>query len=350
MDRPFLIYGAYGYTGALITRMAVERGMRPVLGGRAPKRLEALASRYGLEMRAFSLGDPLQVDEGLAGMGLVLHCAGPFVDTASAMAEGCLRTGTHYADITGEVEVFEALAAMDAAAKAAGVMLLPGGGFDVVPTDCLALFLKEQLPDATELALGFMAEGSMSHGTALTIINRIDRGTTIRRNGKLEDVPGVWGSRDIDFGEGERKAVSIAWGDVASAYYSTGIPNIAVYMAAPAGMRLMLHGSKYLGPMLGADSVKRFLKGMVKAGGPSDAARAKGYSLVWGEVRDGEGNRREARLRTLEGYTLTVEGMLRIAERVAAGDAPAGFQTPAKAYGADFVLELPETEREVVSG
>jgi short subunit dehydrogenase-like uncharacterized protein len=149
----FLIYGANGFTGSLIAHEAVARGQRPVLAGRNAAAVAALARDVGLEYRAFALDDPGKVVEGIRGMQAVLHCAGPFAHTYRPMAEACLQAGVHYLDVTGEVAVFEGLAARAAADKAAGVMLLPGVGFDVVPSDCLAA-LKRRLPSATHLALG----------------------------------------------------------------------------------------------------------------------------------------------------------------------------------------------------
>src|SRR5262245_54603425 len=171
-----LIYGANGYTGSLIAREAVARGQRPVLAGRKAPALGALADERGREPRVFALDDPAAVSAGFRGVRAVLHCAGPFARTSRPMADACLRERVHYLDITGEVAVFEALAARDAEAKAAGVLLLPGVGFDVVPSDCLAAHLKRRLPAATSLALGFSSRGRVSRGTATTVAENLGGG------------------------------------------------------------------------------------------------------------------------------------------------------------------------------
>lgn len=345
MGGELMIYGSYGYTGALIAREAVARGMRPILAGRNEAKLAAQAAELGLEYRVFPLDAPQQAAEALVGCGVVLHCAGPFVDTAAPMAEACLQAGAHYLDITGEVDVFESLAARGERAKAAGVMILPGVGFDVVPTDCLARHLKERLPDAVRLTLGFYSNLSPSHGTALTILRHFHKGAVIRRNGRLTLVPGAWKTRAIDFGKGPRKAITITWGDVSTAWHSTGIENIEVYMAAPAALRWLSWATRYIGWLLGSGPVHRRLIRSVQEGGPDAAARARGYSLVWGAVENTAGQRAEARMRTPDGYTFTMLSALAIADKVLAGNAPAGFQTPAKAYGADYVLEIPGVSR-----
>ncbi|HNR31330.1 MAG TPA: saccharopine dehydrogenase NADP-binding domain-containing protein [Candidatus Hydrogenedentes bacterium] len=343
MNTPCLIYGSYGYTGRLVVRYAIERGLRPVLAGRNEAALRDQARESGLEYRAFALDDPDAVARGLDGMSVVAHCAGPFSRTARAMAKGCLRAGTHYLDITGEIEVFEALAAMDTRAREAGVMLLPGAGFDVVPSDCLALHLKRQVPAATRLVLAFHSNGRPSHGTATTIVENLHKGLWVREAGALTRKPLGWKQRTIDFGEGPpRGAITIPWGDVSTAYHSTGIPNIEVYMAAPRRARIMIRAARHFGWLLGSRPVNRYLKRRIDdaAPGPTDADRARSYCLLWGEATNDSGGRAEARLRTPDGYTLTALTTLAIAEKVLAGDAPPGFQTPAKAYGPDFILAI----------
>jgi short subunit dehydrogenase-like uncharacterized protein len=220
----FLLYGAYGYTGSLIARIAITQGLRPVLAGRKAAPVADLARDLGLEHRVFDLDDAAAVDQGLRGMLAVLHCAGPFNRTSKPMADACLRTAVHYLDITGEVSVFEALAARNAEAKAAGVMLLPGVGFDVVPTDCLAAQLKQRLPSATRLTLAITSLGRVSRGTATTVVENAGGGGLVRKGGVLTPVPAAWKTRSIGFGEGPVKAITIPWGDVSTAYYSTGIP------------------------------------------------------------------------------------------------------------------------------
>jgi len=199
---PLLIYGANGYTGALIAQLAVARGLQPILAGRSRTALAAVAGPLGLDYRVFALEDAAALATGLADARVVLHCAGPFAHTARQMADACFRTHTHYLDITGEIAVFEALAARDAEARAAGVMLLPGAGFDVVPSDCLAAHLKRRLPSATSLALAFQVLGRVSRGTANTAIENVARGGMVRRDGKLLAVPAAYKNRTIDLGRG----------------------------------------------------------------------------------------------------------------------------------------------------
>jgi short subunit dehydrogenase-like uncharacterized protein len=346
----FLIYGATGYTGELIAREAVRRGLKPTLTGRNREAVTKLANELQLPARIFNLDDPAALDAGLRGMTAILHCAGPFAHTFRAVADACLRTKTHYLDITGEIAVFEGLAARDAEANAAGVMLLPGVGFDVVPSDCLAAHLKRRLPSATHLALGMHTVGGMSRGTATTIAENLHRGGAIRQHGKIVPVPAAYRTRDIDFGTGPLSAMTIPWGDVSTAYHSTGIPNIEVYMAAPKGQQLAAKLSRYAKWLLGSSWVQNYLKKRIRdrQPGPSPEQRANGKTYLWGEATDDAGQKVVSRQSGPEGYTLTALAALLVTEKVLAGEAPPGFQTPAKAYGPDLVLAIPGVVREDV--
>ena len=342
MTGPWLLYGANGYTGEQVARFASARGHRPILGGRRAAEVCALAEELQLQRRLFALDDPARVDDALGGMSVVLHCAGPFSRTARPMADACLRTRTHYLDITGEVGVFEELAARDAEARAARVMLLPGCGFEVVPSDCLAVHLKGRLPGARRLALAYAATGGVSRGTATTAIEGLGRSGLVRRAGVLTPVPSAWKTRRIDFGDGPRAAITLPLGDLSTAWHSTGIPDIEVYFAGPAGVRALAVAARYAGPLLGSEPVRRFLTARVRAGapGPSAEERRRGRGFVWGEVEDDGGRRATSRLALPDGYTFTAHAALAVVERALAGQAPAGFQTPAKVYGPDFVLGL----------
>jgi len=346
MAKTFLIYGANGYTGELIAREAVRRGLKPILSGRSQNKVEPLAKELNLTHRTFSLEDKKSLEYTLKEVDFVIHCAGPFSLTSERMVEACLRTGKHYLDITGEISVFEAMARRDEAAKQAGIMIMPGVGFDVVPSDCLALHLKNQLPSATNLTLAFYGLGGISHGTQATMTMNVGSGGAIRRNGEIIKVPAAYKTREIDFGEVAKNAVTIPWGDVSTAYYSTGIPNIEVYTVVPEANLKMLKLSRYLGWLLKRKFFQNYLQKQIPQGGPSAEARAKGKTYLWGEASDDKGNRVEASLICPEGYTTTVLTALKVVEKIAEGKFSAGFQTPAKCYGADLILEIENTERQ----
>jgi short subunit dehydrogenase-like uncharacterized protein len=344
---PLLIYGATGFTGELIARRAVERGLRPVLAGRSPEPLARLAAELGLPHRTFALDDPRAVDDGLDGMGAVLHCAGPFSRTSRPMADGCLRRRTHYLDITGEGVVFEALARRGTEARAVGVTLLPGVGVDVVPSDGLAAHLARRLPGAARLTLAFQAIGQASRGTLLTALEGIHLGGMIRRGGRLTPVPAAWRTRDFDLGRGPVTCMTFPWGDVWTAWHTTAIPDIEVYMAAPPSLRAFIAATRFIGPLLGSRPVRRALAAGVRTrvAGPDAEARARGRSLFFGEVEHADGRRAAARLVAPEGYAFTAWAAVECAERVLAGRARPGFLTPSLAFGPDLALSVAGVER-----
>ena len=335
-----LIYGANGYTGELITRFAVERGMTPILAGRNAIAVEELAKKHHLDYRVFSLDETDRLDAALQEVDMVLHCAGPFSITSRPMVEACLRNKKHYTDITGEIAVFEQTAALDARAKDSGVMLMPGVGFDVVPSDCLARHLKDRLPSATHLSLAFFGMGKLSHGTQATMMMNIGKGGAIRKDGKITSVPAAWKTREIDFGGVTKTGVTIPWGDIATAFYSTGVPNIEVFTVVPPSNLQMMKASRYLGWLLATKPFQDYLQKKIPAGGPDDDERAKGKTLLWGEASDLNGNTVESRLQGPEGYTLTALASLNIAQKILDGRFTPGYQTPAKAYGADLIIEI----------
>jgi len=339
-DAPFLLYGAYGYTGELIAREAVARGLRPLLAGRDAQRVTSLGAELGLSCRAFDLGDRAALEGALAAVPAVLHCAGPFVHTYRPMVDACLARGVSYLDITGEADVFLGLAALGDRAASAGITILPGVGFDVAPSDCLAAHLKRRLPSATHLTLAFRPDAGPSRGTAATMAEHAHEGGLVRQGGKLVRVPVAWKTRQVDFGDGSQPTVSIPWGDVVTAWYSTGIPDIEVYMAMPEQVIRRLRRSRALVGLLKIAPLRRLMASRARRrpAGPSAQKLAKGETRLWGSARDASGREVASRMRGPQAYRWTAITAVDAVQRVAAGKVEPGFKTPAAAFGPDFVL------------
>ncbi len=345
----WMLYGANGYTGELIAERAVAEGLKPVLAGRNKAAIERLAARLGLESRVFDLADADAVARNLEGMALVLHTAGPFSATSEPMVTACLRARVHYLDITGEISVFEACKARDAEAKARGVVVMPGVGFDVVPSDCLARALCEALPGAVRLELAFMALGSMSRGTLKTMLEQVGHGAQVRRGGKIETIAAGSLHKVIEFSGKPRTAVAIGWGDVSTAMHSTGIGDITTYMAMPPSQLRGLKVMSALAPVLRRPTVVRLLQAIVgrTVTGPGEAVRNSAHAELWGHVTALDGSSVEGRLRTPEGYKTTVITALACVRRLLADGAEPGYHTPSSAFGAGLVRLLPGFELEV---
>jgi short subunit dehydrogenase-like uncharacterized protein len=338
----WMIYGANGYTGELIAREAVRQGLRPIVAGRKAERIEALAGELGLPHRIFPVERP-----DFSGAGIVLNCAGPFSATARPMIAAALAARVHYLDITGEIDVFEHAASRDAEAREVDILLCPGVGFDVIPTDCVALALKQALPDADELSLGFASSSRMSPGTAKTTVEGMGTGTRIRRDGVLRTEPLGLRSRRIDFGNGPRMGVAFPWGDVSTAFRTTGIPSITVYVAVPPAMRMAMLAANLAAPLLRLPALRARLQARAGAiAGPDAAFRETSPTFVWGEARRSAGAVRTARVRTANGYDVTVHGALAVIRHITNSAAlPSGFMTPALLCGADLVEKLPGSSK-----
>jgi len=341
MIKSFLIYGANGFVGSQAARLAVRSGLEPILAGRNEANLKPLADELGVKYRVFDLGDPGVLEKELNNISLVLHCAGPYIFTSRPMVNACLKTGTHYLDITGEIPVYQEISSRNLEARERGVLLLPGIGFDVAPTDCLAVHLKKRLPSATHLALAFQSVGpaGLPPGTQRTMFEMIPHGFQSRVDGKLQSLPRAKKTRFIDLGQGEVEATRLSWGDVFTAHFSTGIPNIESYLILSSSMKRGVALLGLLKPLFRSAAIRRFFKRGVKPG-PSMAECEASGTHVWGEVTDETGQKAVSRLHGPEGGLLwTTKTAIAAVIEVLKGKAPAGYQTPATAFGAAFVLE-----------
>jgi short subunit dehydrogenase-like uncharacterized protein len=346
----WMIYGANGYTGQLMAEEAVRRGMSPVLAGRNEAAVGRLASELGLEHRVFSLEEPDELLRAIDGLRLLIHCAGPFSITSEPMIDACIAAGVHYLDITGEISVFAAAHERDEGARRADVVVLPGAGFDVVPSDCLAACLVEALPAATKLQLAFEAGGGPSPGTAKTSIEGLARGGFIRRDGEIKQVPLAWKTRKIPFAHVERLGMTIPWGDVFTAFVSTGVPDIEVYISVPPTTIANLRRLRWVQPLLGLGFVQSFMKWRVesKVRGPSSQARESSGSQLWGEVSSADGRTISATMTTPNGYDLTVTASLGLVDHLLRNDVEGGYYTPSLLMGSDYAASLPGVELNII--
>lgn len=339
-----LVYGANGYTGQLIVEECVRRGLRPVVAARRADTIAPIAQRHGLETRTFPLEHGPAIEGALDGISVVLHAAGPFFRTSAAMVNACLARRAHYLDITGEIGVFEACKARDGEARSAGIVILPGAGFDVVPTDCIAARLAAVLPGASLLELAFAGGGSFSRGTLKTMVLGLDQGGAIRKDGRITRVPTGWKRQRIPFRDRVRTGVTIPWGDVSTAHWSTRIPDIHTYIALPKDAIKALRMVGVVKPLLGIGIVRSLVERVIDARvtGPSEAVRSTARMQVWGRVTHADGRTLEGTAVTPEGYRLTALASVESAHRLLTAAPPAGYHTPASAFGAGFLESFPE--------
>lgn len=339
-----MIYGAYGYTGELVVRAAVSQGLQPIIAGRDGKKLKPLADAFGLEMRAFEVA---RAKANLTNVAVILNCAGPFSTTASALVEACIDTHVHYVDITGEIPVFQFCHAQDARAAAAGIVLCPGAGFDIVPTDSLAAALKARMPDASRIDLAFSFGTKPSIGTAKTILESAASGGLIRRNHRLVSVPNAYRMRRIPFPAGTRWGVSIPWGDVFTAGVSTGVPDGLVYCALPLALGLTMRLTNFMRRLFAVPSVSNALYRLAErffAGGPDADARVVERTEFWAQATNVHGQAITMKMSAPNVYAMTADTALAIAQRCLTDPGPGGYRTPSMLMGSAFFLERPGFE------
>jgi short subunit dehydrogenase-like uncharacterized protein len=320
--------------------------LNPILAGRNEQAVMSIARELGLEARVFGLDDAATLEQNIRDCRAVLHCAGPFSVTSQPMINACLATGVHYLDITGEMSVFESAHERSDEARHSDIVLIPGVGFDVVPTDCLAAILVQALPAATHLLLAFEAAGGPSPGTAKTSVEGLARGGAVRVDGRIERVPLAYKSREIPFAHGNRMAMTIPWGDVYTAFVSTGIGNIEVYMAVSPATVKSLRRKRFIQPLLAWPFVQKFLKNRIQAAvkGPSEKKRKNTRSQLWGQASSSDGRQVSATMTTPNGYDLTVTASLGIVEHLLNNDVEGGYYTPSLLMGAGYAATLPGVE------
>jgi short subunit dehydrogenase-like uncharacterized protein len=354
MRSNLLVYGVTGYVGGLVSRAAAAAGLPHLAAGRDLERVIAHADPLLLPARTFSLSDPAKVGRALGDVAVVLNAAAPFAETAPPLAEACLRAGAHYLDLADGVPELEAIRRLDARAREAGIMLLPGVGVGVLPTDALAARLKRRLPSAVRLRLALETVGGMSRGSSRTLFRDLRHGVGVkRRGGELVPVRAGEERLVLDLGGGRRVAVTDPWrGDLASAWWSSVYPEIDVYAVHPAWLR-WLSSPRWLLPSALASPARALLATRagqalvrraiaLRPAGPGEPEIAAGLTRIWAQAEDAAGQRVTARLRGPERHLFAARTALWAAQRVLAGRLRVGFQTPTTAYGPDLIDRLVE--------
>lgn len=338
-----LLYGATGYMGQLVTQYALKESWAQekgtfILAGRS-QRVRSQADLSGIESRIFDLNDPRRIAEHLAGVDLVINVAGPFALTGVPLATACIRSGTHYVDIAGEVPEFEALYQLREDAQQADVMLMPGVGFGVVPTDLLALALKQKLSTATSLILAYATEGGVSQGTLRTVLKDLCKPGVKRVEDNFEiSYPGA---KQFPFRvEGQAfSAVTNPWrADLFTAYLTTAIPTIETYSVFPDPLPLMMRHPAWFGRMLQSRAMQKLIGRLPS--GPSEIELAQGKTYVYGQVTNPEGESAIATLIGPEAYLFSALTTLAIVRRILEGQIEPGFQTVGQVYGLGLLQEI----------
>ncbi|AKF50555.1 hypothetical protein EIG75_20200 [Pseudomonas syringae] len=312
-----LIYGATGYTGRMAAERARALGLNVEIAGRNQQRLASLAAQLDVNYRVF---DADQAEGFLSGISVLLNFAGPFVQTAEPLMRACIKAGVDYLDITAEINVYRLAERLGAEAAANQVMLLPGVGWDVVPTDSLAVQVAGRVQGPTALNIALQVPGSMSRGSAMSVSEIIGAGVLARIDGELVATPDAE-PRHFDFGQGPVLCVPLSFGDLVTAWHSTGIRNIAMFVhiagdAFPQGDLSQLPD------------------------GPTPEQREAHRARAVVEVTDAKGAIARSIIETVNGYTYTPLAAVEAARRVLDGERQTGFATPAKVFGGGFAESI----------
>lgn len=343
-----LIYGAYGYTGSGISRLAAEYGITPVLSGRNASKLKALADEVGYDYITLSLEDNHQnLVRVLKQFELVMHIAGPYTYTSEPMINAAIEAQTHYVDLTGENHVIQAQLDRDQEFIDAGIMVMPAVGYDVVPTDCLNFYVAKQIDKPTKLTLvmnGNYTEvegAATSRGTLKSGLEMLSRPIMSRQNGEMVEMgQAKVVKREVD-GKVET-LVQIPWADMMTSWVSTGVPNIETYQVQDGelpGWVLWLSKREWGKNML-VWMIDKF-----SPEGPPPEAQEKRQTQLVATASNAAGESFTAEMITPEAYLLTFHSALIIAKNILDGQWQLGFQTPAKVYGPDLALQVPGVVR-----
>ncbi len=343
----WLIYGATGYTGRLIAQEAVRRGHRPVLAARSSQQLAPLAEQLGLDYLVLKLDNPRLLAETLEPFRAILHAAGPFAVTFRPVLEACLLTQTHYVDINGEIPVFEYILKQDQAAQRRQICVVSGAGFDVVPTDCLAVYVASQLEDPLELDIAISSSGRASAGTQRSALEILATGGQIRRSGRLLNYPLGKTVRYVRFADRSRQVTPVPWGDLSTAYYSTGVPNITTYLALSPGLiRFMRFFGFLVTFSMRNPSLRRWLQRIQgpTGKGPDPSLQTKVHTHVFARAVSSNGQIAQAWLESIEPYQFTAISAVACLETILEGRSPGVF-TPAQMLGENWILQVERTQR-----
>lgn len=343
-ENQLMIYGAYGYTGELMTKEALKKGIKPILAGRSASKLKSLATEFNLEFRAF---DTSEADFFLQGVNVLLNCAGPFSATTEPLVKSCIKAKVHYLDITGEIEVFQKCYGLNNEAHKQNVIVMPGVGFDIVPTDCLAAMLKEKLPSANSIELAFSFGTKPSVGTAKTAVESAGKGGVIRENYELKFVRNAHRIRKIPFQNGAKWATSIPWGDVFTSGISTNVPNGLVYTELPKFIIYILRLTNPIKSLFNTKIGQKFLNFLIEfvlRKTPSEEERSKQRTQFWGEATTSNGLQLAMTISAPNVYLLTAEAGIKIAEYCFHYNDKGGYYTPSMLLGSDFIKTISNVE------
>ncbi len=340
-NHKILLYGANGFTARLMLEGLKALPIELILAGRNKEKIQSLAAQNGLEGRAFALKDQDIVAKNLADIDLLINCAGPFSETALPMAKAALKTGCHYFDITGEIGVFRDLHKLHNEAKSAHSALIPGLGFDIAPSDCLAKLVADRVKDPQSLVLAVIPKGTRpSHGTLKTALLGLGHQPRARRKGGIALIQAEEPRHRIQVNGRDIACVRAPLPDLFCAFFSTGIENIDTYLAMPPQMQKIAKLMPLFNKLKKISLFHMMVSKMIELlpNGPSEAQQLSGRAIIYAKAESKEGSK-SAIMTTKEPYAYTADLIINATKTWLEKGLRGGFYTPSQAFGANFAKD-----------
>ncbi|MBB4663155.1 saccharopine dehydrogenase family protein [Conexibacter arvalis] len=352
-DGAIAVYGATGYTGALVARELRRRGLDAIVAGRDPDKLARLAEQLGGDMptRAVELDDRDGLRHLLGDCAVVIDCAGPFARIGEPILRAAVETGTHYVDTTGEQSYIQfAHARYGDAARAAEVAVVPAMGFDYVPGDLIAHLAAQGLEPLGELTIAYATRGVRpTRGTTRTALGQAADGGEVWRDGGWHRAPLRVPRATFPFPPpfGRQPVMPFPSGEVAMVPRHVETRTLTTLMTVET-----LAGSRRAAPLvpLLAPAVTLALRtplgrlvdavvDRLPEGPPEERRRAARFAVV-AVARGEDGRVRGGTVTGSDVYGLTAATVVEGAVRLRAGDhAAVGVLSPASAFDAAGFLD-----------
>ncbi len=196
-----IVWGATGFTGELVADYLLEsyglpgvdatpaiagkypEVVRWAIAGRNPAKLAALQERLGapVPILVADSDDVESLEELVSKTTVVLTTVGPYAQYGSKLVAACATSGTHYCDLTGEVQWMRKMIDQhQVAAEASGARIVHTCGFDSIPSDLGTLFVHNAMRAQSNDDCGFVKyraskfKGGMSGGTIASMMNMME--------------------------------------------------------------------------------------------------------------------------------------------------------------------------------
>ena len=326
-----LVYGVLGYTGNLFIEHSLDTNLPIVLGARQ-KEVKILAEKCGMEHRVFEINDVQNIIPYLSDIKAVINLANVSYGINKYLIDACIQTKTHYVDLASEYPDILEIYKLHHMALTNGVMLMPGAGFNLAPTDIAGRIASELLPNPTKLSLGFATFGNASRGTIKTVLKMTAETGYSRLSGKLV-VAKPASEKRLFQAEGKEYSLinNPLMGDSLAGFISTNIQNITTYSYYPWILVQFMKGRM--------NWLRKFLlrySHWFFPLGPTEDELKRQHTYTWAQIENQQNQKLTVTIKGPQAYIFTAKIIGSIVNLLAKGKANAGF-TPPSFYGRNLI-------------